>query len=145
MVRVFASKPDRFVYASLIKGSCEVGGLKRAVELKQEMIRYKGELDSAIYTTLISAFFMAGRKLEALKVGDLESASRILDEMVESGCKSDVVSYNIILNVFCREGKVKEATELFEDMPRRGCVPDVVSYRILFDGLSNHMQFEEAS
>lgn len=87
------------------------------------------------YNALISGFS---------KEKDLEAAFTILDEMGYKGCKTNPISYNVILGGLF-EGKSSEAKDLFEDMSRRGCNPDVVSYRILFDWLCDGMQFRETS
>ncbi|KAJ6376300.1 hypothetical protein OIU76_025434 [Salix suchowensis] len=68
MVKIYRVYPNAYIYASLIKGVCKNGDLSLAYRLKEEMIRNKIELDSAIYSTLISGLFKVGRKEEALGV-----------------------------------------------------------------------------
>ncbi|KAF5195544.1 Pentatricopeptide repeat-containing protein [Thalictrum thalictroides] len=116
-------------------------------------------LDIAVYSTLISGLFKAGRKGEVVgvleemgKTGckpntvtynalifgycnekDFELAFLVLKEIVEKGYKPDVISYNVI-SALCKGGKLQQAIDLFEEMPRRDCVLDVVTYRTIFDG-----------
>ncbi|KAG5569123.1 hypothetical protein H5410_058889 [Solanum commersonii] len=171
MERDFKLKPNAFVYVALIKGLCKVDDLNAAVKMKEEMLRKNVELDSAVYSTLISAYFRIGRRDEvyglltemekngckcdtvtfnALMHGycqekDFDSAFKVLDEMEGKGCKPDVISCNVIIRGLCDGGKLREASELLDDMPRRRCKPDVVSYRIYLDGLCKAKQFKEAA
>ncbi|KAK6134977.1 hypothetical protein DH2020_031261 [Rehmannia glutinosa] len=150
---------------------CKADQLNKAVELKDEMLRKEVELDPAVYSTLISAFFKVGRKGEvsglleemrrhgckpntvtynAMIYGfcqekEFDSAFKALSEMEKEGCKPDVISYNVIISALCRERRVSEANDLLEDMPRRKCPPDVVTYRTLFDGFCDLNQFKEAA
>ncbi|KAH0850572.1 hypothetical protein HID58_095410, partial [Brassica napus] len=141
MLKVYGVCPTVHVYASLIKALCQIGELSLAFKLKDEAYEGKIKIDSAIYSTLISSIIKAGRSAEVTGIleemrkkgcepdtvtynvltngfcveNDLESAYRVLDEMVD------------------------------KDMPRRGCIPDILSYRIVFDGLCEGSQFEEAA
>ncbi|ESQ30084.1 hypothetical protein EUTSA_v10011454mg [Eutrema salsugineum] len=170
MLKVYGVSPTAHIYASLVKALCQIGELSLAFKLKDEAYEGKINVDSAIFSTLISSLIKAARSdevsgiLEEMRAkgckpdtvtynvlingfcveNDFESAYRVLDEMVEEGLKPDVISYNMILGALFRIQNWKEATYLFEDMPRRGCVPDILSYRIVFDGLSEALQFEEA-
>ncbi|KAK3026490.1 hypothetical protein RJ639_041787 [Escallonia herrerae] len=152
MVRVYHVKPDGFIYVSLIKGICRVNEVNLALKLKEEMLESKVEMDSGVYSTLISALFKVGRRGEV---------SGMLEEMKRNGCKPNTITYNAIIFGLCNEKdfdsafdvlnemeggrKLREANDLFEDMPRRRCAPDVVSYRTLLDGLCDGMQFKEAA
>ncbi|KAL0306591.1 UNVERIFIED_CONTAM: putative pentatricopeptide repeat-containing protein [Sesamum radiatum] len=142
MERDFKIKPNAHIYVALVKRLCKAGDLNKAIKLKEEMLRKKVELEPAVYSTLISAFFKAGRKGEE-KEFDLAFAA--LSEMEKEGCKPDVISYNVIIAGLCREKKVREANKLLEDMPRLQCPPDVVTYKTLFDGLCDVQQFKEAA
>ncbi|GAB4849358.1 hypothetical protein Ancab_004160 [Ancistrocladus abbreviatus] len=130
MWRVYKVRPNCYVYASLMEGLCWANELTLALKLKDEMLDKKIQLDSAIYTSLISGLFKAGKKME---------------EMEDVACKPDVDSYNILIRGYCKVGKLREATDLFEGMPRQGCTPDVVSYQILLDELLDSLEFNEAT
>ncbi|PIN12126.1 hypothetical protein CDL12_15266 [Handroanthus impetiginosus] len=171
MERDFKIRPNAHIYVALIKALCKVNHLNEAIELKNEMLRKKVELDPAVYSTLISAFFKFGRKVEvsglleemkqngckpntvtynAMIFGfcqekEFDKAFEALSEMEKEGCKPDVISYNVIISRLCRVRKVREANDLFEDMPRLKCVPDVVTYRTLFEGFCDVKQFKEAA
>ncbi|KAJ6333069.1 hypothetical protein OIU77_009016 [Salix suchowensis] len=107
MVKIYRVYPNAYIYASLIKGVCKNGDLSLAYRLKEEMIRNKIELDSAIYSTLISGLFKVGRKEEALGVWQdmkFKEAAFILDEMIFKGfvpCSASICKF---VNRLC-EGK----------------------------------------
>ena len=56
--------------------------------------------------------------------------------MVEFGIKPSVVTYNTLLDSFCKEGEVRQAVDLLFKMQRRGCDPNDVTYNVLINGLS---------
>ena len=44
----------------------------------------------------------------------------LVNKMSEFGCSPDNVSYNTILDVFCKKGRMNEARDLLLDMKNRG-------------------------
>ncbi|WJX66635.1 hypothetical protein P8452_51174 [Trifolium repens] len=54
--------------------------------------------------------------------------------MVLENINPDVLTFNILVDAFCKEGKVKEANNVFAMMMRKGVKPDVVTYNSLMDG-----------
>ncbi|KAG0456400.1 hypothetical protein HPP92_024188 [Vanilla planifolia] len=60
------------------------------------------------------------------------------------GFDPDVVTYNTLINGYCRKGRVEEALRLFKVMFRRGVEPDLVSYKILMKGLCKEGRVWEA-
>ncbi|KAH8494370.1 hypothetical protein H0E87_020945 [Populus deltoides] len=122
MVKVYRVYPNAYIYASLIKGVCKNGELSLAFKLKKEMIRNKIELDPAIYSTLISGLFKAGRKEEALE-GKRGEANDLFEDMPRRGCAPDVVSYRILFDGFCNGMQFKEAAFILDEMIFKGFVP----------------------
>ena len=54
--------------------------------------------------------------------------------MVEWGCSPNVVSYNTLINGFCKEKRIDEEINLFHVMSNKGVTPDVVTYSTLIGG-----------
>nr|XP_023920736.1 pentatricopeptide repeat-containing protein At3g22470, mitochondrial-like [Quercus suber] len=54
--------------------------------------------------------------------------------MVERGCSLDVISYNILINGYCKGKKIDEAMRLFHEMSNKGMIPNVVTYNTLIGG-----------
>jgi len=53
--------------------------------------------------------------------------------MVERGL-SDVIAYTVLMNGYCKVGRLQEACDLFVQMINSGIKPDVVAYTVLLDG-----------
>ncbi|KAK4856736.1 hypothetical protein QYF36_020615 [Acer negundo] len=124
MTKVYNVSPNGHIYASLIKRLCEVSELNSAIGLKQEIVRDKVELESGIYSTLISVMLKVGRK---------EEVSGIFEEMREKGCNPNTVTYNVMINGLCNKKDFEGAFGMFDVM------------RIIFNGLCDGMQFEDAA
>ena len=64
----------------------------------------------------------------------LKDAIEALNMMVEWGCSPNVVSYNTLINGFCKEKRIDEEINLFHVMSNKGVTPDVVTYSTLIGG-----------
>lgn len=51
------------------------------------------------------------------------------------GCQHTVVSYNRLMNGYCKNWKVDEATHLYREMIGKGIRPTVITYYTLLGGL----------
>ncbi|KHN06169.1 Pentatricopeptide repeat-containing protein, mitochondrial [Glycine soja] len=56
----------------------------------------------------------------------------------------DEITYNTLLQGYCREGKVEEARLLLDEMKRRGIKPDLISYNTLISGYSKRGDMKDA-
>ncbi|PRQ39511.1 putative tetratricopeptide-like helical domain-containing protein [Rosa chinensis] len=65
------------------------------------------------------------------KVNRFEEAFGLVREIDEKGLKLNLVTYNTILNGFCRTGMTNEAMQVFSNMLTRGTKPDAITYNIL--------------
>ena len=64
----------------------------------------------------------------------LNDAIEALNMMVERGCSPNVVSYNTLINGFCKEKRIDEAMNLFHEMSNKGVTPNVVTFSTLIGG-----------
>ncbi|KAG6520104.1 hypothetical protein ZIOFF_017136 [Zingiber officinale] len=62
-------------------------------------------------------------------------AVEFLDEMESEGFDPDVVTYNTLMDGYCRKGMLSDAFYLYRVMQPRGVEPDLISYTILTNGL----------
>ena len=81
--------------------------------------------NEVIYTTAISAF---------AKMGSMDEAHAVLQEMAAKKVPANVVTYNSILNGYCRLLEMQKAKDLMLEMKEAGVVPDVVSYNTMING-----------
>jgi len=61
----------------------------------------------------------------------LVEAIKFFYEMSNRNIGPDVVTYNTLIDVLCKEGKLDEARKLFDEMSDRNIGPDVVTCNAL--------------
>eukprot|EP00472_Partenskyella_glossopodia_P011945 CAMPEP_0197541488 /NCGR_PEP_ID=MMETSP1318-20131121/67186_1 /TAXON_ID=552666 /ORGANISM="Partenskyella glossopodia, Strain RCC365" /LENGTH=122 /DNA_ID=CAMNT_0043100665 /DNA_START=180 /DNA_END=548 /DNA_ORIENTATION=+ len=74
------------------------------------------------------------------KSGDLRGAKQILHELNQNGVKSDVRSYNGLINACAKSGNVAAAERLLQEMGKMGSEPDVVTFSSLIDAYTKAEQ-----
>ena len=47
----------------------------------------------------------------------------------------DIVTYNTLINAYCREGLLDEVFEVMNSMPGKGLKPGLVTYNAIINGL----------
>ncbi|WCJ34312.1 WD repeat-containing protein 81 [Euphorbia peplus] len=55
----------------------------------------------------------------------------------------DVLTFNVLINSYCRKGDFVSGLELFREMREKGCVPNVVNLTTLIKGFFREGKFEE--
>ena len=55
-------------------------------------------------------------------------ALQIFDEMLQEGCKPNVVTFNSLITACSESGVWQQALQVFELMKSQGCDPDVITY-----------------
>jgi pentatricopeptide repeat protein len=72
----------------------------------------------------------------------MDRAMKLLDSMVLVGLKPNGVTYNTLINGYCKTGRVQDALTLFSQMLRTGVAIDTISYqvtwKILFECLAKY-------
>jgi pentatricopeptide repeat protein len=70
----------------------------------------------------------------------MDKAMKLLDSMVLVGLKPDSITYNILINGYCKTGRVQDALTLFSQMLRTGVAIDTIAYQVtwkmLFESLA---------
>ncbi|KAL0910455.1 hypothetical protein M5K25_021440 [Dendrobium thyrsiflorum] len=88
------------------------------------------------------------RILRVLRDGNMWSDVRaVYQEMVKAGVQPTIVTYNTILDCYCKEGQAEEAYMLLLDMEFNnfaGCLPNDVTYNVVINGLSKKGELEKA-
>ncbi|GKU87075.1 hypothetical protein SLEP1_g1526 [Rubroshorea leprosula] len=64
-----------------------------------------------------------------------EEAEGFFDEMRQLGVKPDVVSYNCLIDVYCKGREMDEAYKLVQKMRDGDMAPDVITYTMIIGGL----------
>ncbi|KAJ6707762.1 hypothetical protein OIU85_028070, partial [Salix viminalis] len=132
------------LYDLLIRACCE---LKRGDDAFEcfDMMKEKGVIPHVhACNDMLSLFLKSNRT---------EKAWVLYAEMFKLRIKSSVVTFNIMINVLCKEGKLKKAKEfigfmealgiklnmdeadgIIKEMNEKGLVPDSITYNILING-----------
>ncbi|XP_042479627.1 pentatricopeptide repeat-containing protein At5g40400 isoform X2 [Macadamia integrifolia] len=76
--------------------------------------------------------------------GDVGKVNVFLEKMEEEGFDPDVVTYNTLIDSYCRKGRLDDAFYLYKIMYRRGVPPDLVSYTTLMKGLCKQGKVRDA-
>ena len=61
------------------------------------------------------------------------------------GCKADTVTYNVMINGFCKDKDFKTAYKILDEMMGNGCKPDVISYNVILGDLFKDGKWSEAN
>ncbi|XP_059300727.1 small ribosomal subunit protein mS79 (rPPR3b)-like [Lycium ferocissimum] len=83
------------------------------------------------------------------KVGSLDSAVLLMDEIEKHGIKPDIVTCNTLLSALYESERLSEAENLWIMMEKKNIVPDICSYNIRLrgsikvNGVSKALQFFE--
>ncbi|RWW04812.1 hypothetical protein GW17_00031941 [Ensete ventricosum] len=64
-----------------------------------------------------------------------EEAEGFFKEMSELGVKPDLVSYNCMVDVYCKNREMEKAYKIVDKMRKEGIYPDVITYTSLIGGL----------
>jgi pentatricopeptide repeat protein len=64
--------------------------------------------------------------------------AKLLNEMQRDGRVPGVVTYNALMNGFCKQGQMKNAKMLLHAMINMGVVPNDITFNILLDGHCKH-------
>ncbi|KAH1033261.1 hypothetical protein J1N35_045435 [Gossypium stocksii] len=76
--------------------------------------------------------------------GEVGQAVKTLKELEENGPYPNVVTYNTVINAFCKQGLLKEGLVVFSGMLKKGIEPNVYTYQILLDAFYGQRMFCKA-
>uniref|UniRef100_A0A803L465 Uncharacterized protein n=1 Tax=Chenopodium quinoa TaxID=63459 RepID=A0A803L465_CHEQI len=118
---------------AIFKGLCRIGDNASALTLLNKMrsaAHYKPGL--VIYSTIIDSLWV--------------EVKGVLTEMLESNIAPNVVTYNTLVDMFCKDGNVveAEAEAILRHMTDKGVAPDIITYNALLDGYCLRGQMRDA-
>ncbi|XP_065045617.1 pentatricopeptide repeat-containing protein At1g22960, mitochondrial isoform X4 [Musa acuminata AAA Group] len=70
----------------------------------------------------------------------------IYKHMIKVGVQPTIVTFNTILDSFCKEGKAEEALKILGEMEGQdaGCLPNDITYNVIINGLSKKGELDKA-
>uniref|UniRef100_A0A0A0L668 Pentacotripeptide-repeat region of PRORP domain-containing protein n=1 Tax=Cucumis sativus TaxID=3659 RepID=A0A0A0L668_CUCSA len=113
-MRMVGMKPDKITYTTLIDGYCKEGDLESAMEIRKGMNEEGVVLDNVAFTALIS--------------GQMKNANMLLEAMLNLGVTPDDITYNILLEGHCKNGKAEDLLKLRNE---KGLIVDYAYYTSL--------------
>lgn len=107
----------------------------REVNQFTELIIFLKEIVSETSCSSISSFI--NKIIFAFaKSGQKDSALAIFEHLREQNNSClDLITYNIVLDILGRKGRVDEMLDMFASLKETGFVPDTISYNTLINGL----------
>lgn len=128
MINEAKIEPDVVSYNTLIDGCILVDDSAGALSYFNEM-RKRGIAPTKVsYTTLMKAFASSGQP---------KLAAKVFDEMlIDSRVKVDLIAWNMLVEGYCKLGKVDEAKSVIQRMKENGLYPNVATYGSLANGIA---------
>ncbi|KAG0578423.1 hypothetical protein KC19_4G021500 [Ceratodon purpureus] len=121
-------KPDVRTYTTMMKGYVQKGRRSDAMRtlLAMQMDKDPRSAPNEVtYTTAISS---------CVRLGLMDEASAVLQEMARQNIPANVVTYNVLLKGYCTTRRLQKAQAVVADMEKVGIALDVVSYNTMING-----------
>ncbi|KAF5958159.1 hypothetical protein HYC85_005384 [Camellia sinensis] len=160
--------PDKFSYGILVKSYCESNSPELAVDTLKRMEEKGIEITTVTFTTIFDCLYKNGKSEEAETIwnemvmkgclpdvaaynvrimhthnGDPEIVKAMIEEIINAGLKPDSISYNYLVNCYCKIGKVDEAMKVYARLEEYGSNPNAATYRTLVYYLCRNEEFEK--
>lgn len=128
MLKEYIGVLDTVCFNALLRSLCEERNMKDAgIVYHQLKRRFKPNVQT--FNILLSGWQSA------------EEALSFYDEMLQLGRKPDIVTYNSLLEVLCKDkdalcnDRMKKVFKIVEEMKDNECYPDLMTYTILIGGM----------
>ncbi|XP_042013549.1 pentatricopeptide repeat-containing protein At5g40400-like [Salvia splendens] len=119
----------------LLNGLSKMDCLGKCWEVHREMLRIQIRPNAC--TVNIFAHILCNE-------GHMDKVNEFLERMEEEGFDLDIVTYNILVDGYCKNRRLKDAIYLYNIMCTRGMVPDLITYTTLINGLCKGGSVREA-
>ncbi|KAJ7955830.1 Pentatricopeptide repeat-containing protein [Quillaja saponaria] len=116
-------KPNSVTYTAIISSLCKKGKLEEAFAVFKSIGDLGAEVDEFMFATLIDGFS---------RRGDFDNVFYLLDEMEKREIIPSIVTYNTVINGFCKSRKMLEADDLSKNI-----AADIITYSTLLHGYTN--------
>ncbi|XP_062196640.1 pentatricopeptide repeat-containing protein At1g80150, mitochondrial [Phragmites australis] len=116
---------DDISYNTVVNMLCNMGELRAAYRVMQEMEKEGLPPDVITYTTLMAAFYKYGQR----EVGD-----GLWNLMRLRGCKPTLASYNVRIQFLINRRRGWQANDLVRRMYAAGIKPDEITYNLVIKG-----------
>ncbi|KAF6158273.1 hypothetical protein GIB67_001344 [Kingdonia uniflora] len=108
--------PNLAALNSLLSVFCKPKNIRKVQEIFDKM-KDKFSPDSKTYSILLEGWE---------KSPNLPKARKILRMMADNGCNPSIVTYEIMVDVLCKAGRVDEALEVVREMDCLRCIENLI-------------------
>ncbi|KAF7009504.1 hypothetical protein CFC21_024030 [Triticum aestivum] len=122
--------PNMYTANMVLRAFCALGRVADAATVLDEMADWGVDRTVVSFNTLIAAY--------CREHGGLEHALELKKKMELEGLAPSEVTYNTILHVLCKEGRMQQANRLLSEMKVKRVVPNTVTYNTLIYGYVMH-------
>ncbi|CAA6671009.1 unnamed protein product [Spirodela intermedia] len=113
--------PDTFLYRDMLRIYQRCGMREKLADVYYRMLRSGLAWDEAMYNCVINCC------ARALPVDEI---SKLFDEMIGHGYAANTITFNVMMDVYCKAGLLVKARKLFSMAKKQG-LADVISYNII--------------
>jgi pentatricopeptide repeat protein len=128
-------RPDLYACSALITSIAKEKLSATAWKVFDDMLQLGVVPNTYIYNSMLHVCFMSGKA---------DAAQRLVTEMDAKEVPLSIISYNILIALFSKEGLHYEALSLQERMNKEGMSPDIVTYNSLIQGYCKEGRIREA-
>lgn len=113
--------PDTFLYRDMLRIYQRCGMREKLADVYYRMLRSGLAWDEAMYNCVINCC------ARALPVDEI---SKLFDDMLGHGYAANTITFNVMMDVYCKAGLLVKARKLFSMAKKQG-LADVISYNII--------------
>ncbi|RCV30131.1 hypothetical protein SETIT_6G069400v2 [Setaria italica] len=133
--RVFEGMEPRqrtiVAWNSMLAGYVLHGHIEDALDLYNEMRRSGVDTDQFTFSTMLGVFS---------RLGLLEHAKQAHAGLIQKGLPLDIVGNTVLVDLYCKWGRMEDARNVFERMPKR----NLISWNALIAGYGYHGMGDKA-
>jgi len=123
--RTLDSQGFAVAYAMIIRGFAQRKNCTHALRCYEEMKTNGTKASLVVLNTLIDA---------CSRVGDMDAASKLFQDMLETEVVPDLITYSTLIKGYCISNELDQALQLFTLMQKKGIRPDAIVFNSLLDG-----------
>jgi pentatricopeptide repeat protein len=129
-------KPDMITYSMLIKAQCDAGDMGKALQILEDMLQCKCDIDDVVFTHLIEG---------CCNVSNVALAEKLFKDMQQANIRPSVYTLTAMVKVYGKCAQSEKAWELVQCMHERFALkPTVVIYTCLISGLMRQKKYADA-
>ncbi|KAF7828741.1 pentatricopeptide repeat-containing protein [Senna tora] len=154
-LRLMGVVPDGYVFPKVLRACAQSSYLDMGLRVHKDVIKFGSHFNLQVCNSIVDMYSKCGDIRSARQVFDEMSEREILswnsmisgyvcnwlpkqavdllDFMKLEGCEPDIVTWNTVMDAYCRMGLCHEASKIFKQIK----YPNVISWTTLISGYTN--------